>query len=91
LQYRYFGPRPLIEDNSVRSASTATLNGRIGYKISPTMRVELEAFNLTNRQASAIDYYYASRLQGEAAGGVNDTHFHPIESRSFRLSLAVNF
>lgn len=91
VQYRYFGPRPLIEDNSVRSASTATLNGRIGYKISPTMRVELEGFNLTNRQASAIDYYYTSRLPGEAAAGVNDIHFHPIESRSFRVTLAVNF
>ena len=91
VQYRYFGPRPLIEDNSVRSASTATLNGRIGYKISPTMRVELEGFNLTNRQASAIDYHYTSRLPGEAAAGVNDIHFHPIESRSFRVTLAVNF
>ena len=30
LQLRYFGPRPLIEDNSVRSHGTATLNGRIG-------------------------------------------------------------
>ena len=30
LQYRYFGPRPLIEDNSHRSASTATVNARIG-------------------------------------------------------------
>ena len=91
VQYRYFGPRPLIEDNSVRSASTATLNGRIGYKISPTMRVELEGFNLTNRQASAIDYYYTSRLPGEPAAGVNDIHFHPIESRSVRVTLAVNF
>ena len=91
VQLRYFGPRPLIEDNSVRSASTATLNGRIGYKINPGMRVELEGFNLTHRQASAIDYYYTSRLQGEPAAGVNDIHFHPIESRSFRVSLAVNF
>jgi len=91
VQLRYFGPRPLIEDNSVRSASTSTLNGRIGYKISPKMRVELEGFNLTNRKASAIDYYYTSRLQGEPAAGANDTHFHPIESRSFRVSLAVNF
>ena len=91
VQLRYFGPRPLIEDNSVRSASTATLNGRIGYKINPRMRVELEGFNLTHRQASAIDYYYTSRLQGEPAAGVNDIHFHPIESRSFRVSLAVNF
>ena len=33
LQLRYFGPRPLTEDNAVRSKSTATLNGRIGYRI----------------------------------------------------------
>ncbi len=91
VQLRYFGPRPLLEDNSVRSASTSTLNGRIGYKISPKMRVELEGFNLTNRKASAIDYYYTSRLQGEPAAGANDVHFHPIESRSFRVSLAVDF
>ena len=91
LQYRYFGPRPLIEDNTVRSASTATVNARIGYKINPRMRVELDAFNLTNRKASAIDYYYTSRLQGEPAAGKDDIHFHPIESRSIRVSLAMNF
>ena len=91
LQYRYFGPRPLIEDNSVRSKSTATFNGRVGYKINPKVRIEIEAFNLTNRKASAIDYYYTSRLPGEPAAGVNDIHFHPIESRSIRVSLATNF
>ena len=91
LQLRYFGPRPLIEDNSVRSSSTTTINGRIGYKISPTARVDLEGFNLANRKASAIDYYYTSRLPGEAAAGVNDVHLHPIESRSFRVSLALSF
>lgn len=91
LQLRVFGPRPLIEDNSVRSASTTTVNGRIGYKISPKMRVELEGFNLFDKQASAIDYYYTSRLRGEPAAGVADTHFHPIESRSFRVALAVDF
>ena len=91
LQYRYFGPRPLLEDNSVRSKSTATFNGRIGYKFNKDMRIELEGFNLTNRKASAIDYYYTSRLPGEAAEGVNDIHFHPIESRSFRVSLSAIF
>ena len=91
LQLRYFGPRPLIEDNSVRSKSTSTLNGRVGYKINQSVRVELEGFNLTNRKASAIDYYYTSRLPGEPAAGVNDVHFHPIESRSFRVSAVVNF
>lgn len=91
LQLRYFGPRPLLEDNSVRSKSTATLNGRIGYKINPKVMVNLEAYNLTNRKDSAIDYYYTSRLPGESAVGVDDTHFHPIESRSFRINLIANF
>ena len=90
LQLRYFGPRPLLEDNSVRSKSTATLNGRVGYRINNSTRIELEGFNLTNRKDSAIDYYYASRLKGEAAQ-VNDIHFHPIEPRSFRVNLTYNF
>ena len=90
LQLRYFGPRPLLEDNSVRSNSTATLNGRIGYKISPKVRMTFEGYNLTNRQDNAIDYYYESQLKGEASSSP-DKHFHPIEPRSFRLSLLVNF
>lgn len=90
LQLRYFGPRPLIEDNSARSRKTATLNGRLGYKFSPKLRLELEGFNLTNTKASSIDYFYTSQLRGEA-GPVDDVHFHPIESRSFRLTLIANF
>lgn len=91
IGYRYFGPRPLIEDNSVRSKSTATINAHIGYKIDASNRVEVEGFNLADRHASAIDYYYTSRLPGEPAMGVNDIHFHPIESRSFRFNYVANF
>lgn len=90
LQLRYFGPRPLTEDNAVRSKSTATLNGRIGYRVSPKVKLELEGFNLANRKASAIDYYYPSQLKNESSP-VDDIHFHPIESRTFRLSMVVNF
>jgi hypothetical protein len=90
LKLRYFGPRPLIEDNSVRSNASMTLNGRLGWKIRKDLRLELEAFNLTNRHDSAIDYYYASQLKGEAAP-VSDIHFHPIESRSVRATLIKNF
>ena len=90
VQLRYFGPRPLVEDNSVRSRSTATLNGRIGYRFSKASSIELEGFNLTNRKDSAIDYYYESRLRSEAAS-VNDVQFHPIEPRSFRLNYTMNF
>ena len=90
LRLRYFGPRPLIEDDSVRSHASMTLNGRIGYRINRTLRLELEGFNLANRSVSAIDYYYASQLHGEPAPR-NDIHFHPIESRSFRLTLVKNW
>ena len=51
----------------------------------------LEVFNLFDRNASDIDYFYASRLKGEPAQGVDDIHFHPVEPRSFRLSLTGNF
>ena len=91
LQFRYFGPRPLIEDNSVRSKSTATLNGRLGYKIGPGTTIELEGFNLLDAKSSAIDYYYQSRLPNEGPDGQDDIHFHPIESRSVRVNLIAHF
>ena len=88
---RYFGPRPLIEDNSVRSSSTTLAYARIGYKISPKTKLTLDVFNLFDKQASDIDYYYQSRLKGESADGVNDVHFHPVEPRTMRLTLVHNF
>jgi outer membrane receptor protein involved in Fe transport len=66
LRLRYFGPRPLVEDNSVRSRASAIVNGRIGYRIGKDLQLELEVFNLANRRDSAIDYFYASRLPARA-------------------------
>ena len=47
--------------------------------------------SLLDERASDIDYFYASRLQGEPAGGVDDIHTHPAEPREFRLSLTHTF
>ncbi|TFW16144.1 TonB-dependent receptor [Duganella callida] len=91
FELRYFGPRPLIEDNSVRSASTMLAYGRIGYRIGQRTRLTLDGFNLFNRRASDIDYFYTSRLAGEPAQGVDDVHFHPVEPRTLRLTLTHNF
>ncbi|MDI3294541.1 TonB-dependent receptor [Janthinobacterium tructae] len=91
FQLRYFGPRPLIEDNSVRSASTTLAYARLAYQLNRRTRIALDVFNLLNKRASDIDYYYASRLPGEAADGVNDRHFHPVEPRSVRLTLSYAF
>ncbi len=91
FQMRYFGPRPLIEDNSRRSATTAIAYARVGYRIDRRWAVSLDAFNLFDRKASDVDYYYASRLPGEPAEGVDDIHYHPVEPRTLRLTLKATF
>ena len=65
---RYFGPRPLIEDDSVRSRATTLVNLEAGCKLRKTARLSLDVFNLLNASASDIDYYYTSRLRGEPEG-----------------------
>lgn len=90
VQLRYFGPRPLIEDNSVRSNSTFLTYARVGYRYNPRTTFTLDIFNLFDRKASDIDYYYESQLAGEATP-VNDKHFHPVEPRSARLTVTYNF
>ena len=91
FQLRYFGPRPLIEDNSQRSDATTLAYMRVGYQISRKTKLALDVFNLFDSKANNIDYYYASRLPGEAAEGVADRHFHPVEPRSVRLTLTAHF
>ncbi len=91
LRWRYFGARPLTEDNSIRSESTSLVNGRVGYILTPKIRAWLDVFNVFNSRSHDIDYYYVSRLPGEPAEGVADRHFHPVESRAFRLTVSANF
>ena len=91
MRLRYFGPRPLIEDNSVRSKPTTLVNGRIGYNFENGVTVQLDILNLLNVKASQIDYFYESRLRGEPAGGVADTHLHPVEPMAVRLTVAGRF
>jgi hypothetical protein len=91
LRLRHFGPRPLLDDNSMKSNSTSIVNGEIGYKFSDRLRFVVEGFNLFNVEASDIDYYFASRLPGEPEGGVGDFHFHAAIPRSVRVAFRVSF
>ncbi|MET0378831.1 MAG: TonB-dependent receptor [Spongiibacteraceae bacterium] len=91
LQVRYFGPRPLIEDDSQRSDSTVLTYLRVGYRVDPSWKLAVDVFNLFDREVSDIDYYYTSRLAGEDADGIDDRHFHPVEPRTIRGSVVYNF
>jgi len=89
LRLRYFGPRPLIEDNSVRSGSSTLVNAKVAYALTKQSKLRLEALNLFDRKVDDITYFYTSRLQGEPADGVADKHFHPAEPRTLRVSLML--
>jgi hypothetical protein len=95
LFMRYFGPRPLIEDNSQRSASSLIWSARAAYQVDPRTHVSLDILNLFDRKANDIEYYYVSRLNNtnpaEPLAGVADHHFHPAEPRTFRLSVVTHF
>ena len=53
-------------------------------------KLTLDVFNLFDRKASDIDHFYASRLKTDAAAQ-GDIHFHPVEPRSLRVTLATSF
>ena len=90
LRLRYFGPRPLIEDNSVRSGASALTNLRIGYKFSRRTQLVLDVYNVFDRKVNDIEYWYESQLAPELAG-VDDRHIHPSEPRSLRLTISHRF
>jgi hypothetical protein len=88
LRVRHFGPRPLIEDGSVESDSTTLVNLQAGWNWPDFpwghLTFGIDVFNLLDSTDDDITYFYASRLSGEPAAGIEDVHFHPVESRTVR-------
>ena len=88
LRVRHFGAYPLAEDNRTRAASTTIVNADVGMSLYRGVRLQATILNVLDSRAADIQYLYASRLRGEAAG-VSDVHLHPIEPRQLRLSLTL--
>ncbi|MET0397074.1 MAG: TonB-dependent receptor [Longimicrobiaceae bacterium] len=87
LRLRHFGAYPLVEDNSVRAEPATLLNAEVGWLFGSGVRLEAVVLNLLDSEAADIQYFYASRLPGEPAEGVEDVHFHPVEPRQVRVAL----
>ena len=87
---RYFGPAPLIEDNSARSNSTLVVNLEAGYHVTPSFSVVATVFNVLDADDNDITYYYESQLRSESAP-VADYHFHPVEPRTVRVAATLKF
>ncbi len=91
LRYRYVGSRPLVEDNSVRAASSQMVNLAAGLAAGH-WRGQLELLNALDSDDHDIDYYYRSRLAGDPADSASEgLHFHPNEPRMLRLSLRYQY
>jgi outer membrane receptor protein involved in Fe transport len=91
LRWRHFGPRALLEDNSIRSDATSLVNLEVGYRFSNSVRIALDVFNLLDTETSDVDYFYRSRLPGEPSAGIEDFHFHPTLPRTARTNLIIGF
>ena len=82
------GPRPLVESGDIESNSTTLVNLQAGWRWLSfpwgELVFTLDVLNLFNSKDDDITYFYASRLPGEPAEGVEDIHFHPVEPRSLR-------
>jgi outer membrane receptor protein involved in Fe transport len=87
---RYFGDRPLIEDGSVRSDHSMVVNLGLGYRRG-AVDFRVDVLNALDSEDDDITYFYASRLPGEPAEGVDDLHFHPIEPRTMRAHASWRF
>lgn len=90
IRVRHIGKRTLADDGDKRSNPLTVVNSAISYK-QTHWKIDLELLNLFNSTDHDIDYYYASRLPGEPAQGVEDNHFHPIEPRTARLTISLLF
>ena len=90
VRLRYFGPRPLKEDNTFRSDETILLNAQVGYRFNKTWTATVEVLNLLNRKDHDIDYAYESQT---TPGGLlnEEIHFHPVEPIQVRAALTARF
>ncbi len=91
VRWRYFGPRALVEDNSIRSKATSLVNLTAGYKLT----------RIGARRARRLQSLQRGRqrhrllLHVATAGGAGRRHrrfpVHPAAPRTARVNLIVGF
>lgn len=92
LQWRDLGKYPISDgDEFPQDKGYSEINIDVGYKFSDHLKAQLTIFNLTNAKANAAAYYYAARLPGEPAEGVEDFQVHPLEPISAVAKVSYAF
>ena len=92
LQWRKLGSYPLTDGPRYPDdKGYSEWNLDVAYALPHGWRLGVGVFNLFQSHANAAAYYYAGRLPGEPAGGVEDYQVHPLEPRSARFSITKMF
>ncbi len=87
---RAFDGYPLTEDGTVEASAFIGLGARLERTFG-RWTLSLAAFNLLDRKDNDVEYFYASRLPGEPAEGIEDIHLHPVERPNVRLGIDFRF
>lgn len=96
LRLRYVGAYALEETGEQKSTPFWTANLKLGYRFDPKLPLTLDILNLFDRKANDIEYWGAACTKTEGAGcnggsGFDGRLVHPLEPRTFRLSLRASF
>ncbi len=92
LQWRRLGAYPISDgDRLPEDKGYSEVNLDVGYKVSPTFKLQVSVFNLLNSKANAAAFYYTARLPGEPSDGIQDDQVHPLEPISARFTLTKTF
>ena len=92
LQWRKLGAYPISDgDEFPQDKGYSEFNLDIGYRFSPHLKVQASLFNALDQKANSAAYFYAARLPGEPAEGINDFQVHPIEPRAGQVTITATF
>ncbi len=90
LRVRHLGPHALIEDRSANGSATTLVNGRVAFTPGK-WEFSIELLNILNSKSHDVDYFYATRLPGEPAEGVEDYNIKIAEPRQIRIGVTLRF
>ena len=77
-------------NGSVESQPTTLVNVEAGYRFTERLKLSAALFNVFDSKDNDIAYFYESQLPGESAP-VEDSHLHPVEPRTVRVTLTGTF
>lgn len=90
FRIRYFDGYPLVEDDRERADASTWAGLTMGWQ-NPHWKLQFDLLNVFDSDDHDINYFYASRLAGEPAAGVEDLHYKVFEPRQIRAYVSYAF